>query len=135
VSAPGPAPAFRLAPPRRPARAEGVVPLINIVFLLLIFFMMSATIAPPEPLPVTPPAADAAEAVTPAGEVLHVGADGALAWGSLRDDAVLAALAAAPVQELVVRADAGLDGAGFAALMARLRAAGVEAVVLAVVAR
>jgi biopolymer transport protein ExbD len=126
-------PAFRLAPlPRRP-RAEGVVALINIVFLLLVFFLLTATIAPPEPLPVDLPAADLARAAGDPAEPLHVGADGALAWGAARGEAVFAALASAPAAELALRADAGLDGAAFAALLARLRGLGVETVTLAVV--
>lgn len=33
--------------PQRRSRPESVVPMINIVFLLLIFFLMTAQIAPP----------------------------------------------------------------------------------------
>lgn len=126
---------FHLGPTPRRVRGESVVPLINIVFLLLIFFLMTATIAPPDPLQVDPPAAAGVDSAPAPAEVLHVGADGALAWGGLRDGAVLAALAAAPVPELALRADAGLDGAGFAALLAQLRAVGVDTVTLAVVQR
>jgi periplasmic protein TonB len=42
------------SPPRRP-RAESVVPMINVVFLLLVFFLMTATIAPPDPFASVPP--------------------------------------------------------------------------------
>jgi biopolymer transport protein ExbD len=124
---------FTLAPPPRPRRGESVVPLINIVFLLLVFFLLTATIAPPEPLPVTPPEAAGAEAALEA-VVLHVGADGSLALGAARDDAALARIAADPPPALTVRADAALDGAAFADLLARLQAAGVGTVRLSVVA-
>ena len=40
-------------PPRRPF--EAMVPLINIVFLLLIFFLLAGTIAPQSPVDVTLP--------------------------------------------------------------------------------
>ena len=124
---------FALGPPPRRQRAEGVVPLINIVFLLLVFFLLTATIAPPDPLPVDLPEVAAAEAGVEDAGALHVAADGALARGALRGEAVFDALAAAPVAELALRADAGVDGASFAALLARLRDLGVETVTLAVV--
>ena len=62
---------MRFAPPgARPRRPrESAVPMINIVFLLLIFFLMTATIAPPAPFAVTPPAAERA-GETGAGPVL-----------------------------------------------------------------
>ncbi|NHX27772.1 biopolymer transporter ExbD, partial [Escherichia coli] len=41
--------------PRRD-RGENIVPMINVVFLLLIFFLMTAQIGPPAPIDVTPPA-------------------------------------------------------------------------------
>ena len=44
------------APPRRP-RTESIVPMINVVFLLLIFFLMTSNLATPEPFEVTPPSA------------------------------------------------------------------------------
>ena len=40
---------------RRPAR-ENVVPLVNIVFLLLIFFLLAGTLDAPEPREIEPPA-------------------------------------------------------------------------------
>jgi biopolymer transport protein ExbD len=49
---------FRAPEPSR--RPEAVLPMVNLVFLLLIFFLMVATIAPPRPVAVELP--DAAEA-------------------------------------------------------------------------
>ena len=45
--------------PRRPARParENIVPMINVVFLLLVFFVMTAQIAPPDPFDIAPPEA------------------------------------------------------------------------------
>ncbi|WP_322867174.1 biopolymer transporter ExbD [Aquicoccus sp. G2-2] len=40
-------------PVRRP-RGEAILPMINVVFLLLIFFLMTAELAPPEPVAVAP---------------------------------------------------------------------------------
>ncbi|WP_242511829.1 ExbD/TolR family protein [Rhodobaculum claviforme] len=100
--------------------------MINIVFLLLVFFMLTATIAPPDPLQVQPPVARGAAATEGREVTLHVGADGALMIGDARAEAALAALAALPDgTALRVNADAGLDGAAFARLLGRLAAAGV----------
>lgn len=124
-------PALSLGPAPRRARGESVVPMINIVFLLLVFFMLSATIAPPEPLPVSPPAAEGGLDGDTGAPVLHVGAQGALAFDGLEGEAALAAAAAAG--RLVLRADAGLEGAALAALLARLAAAGLASAELVVV--
>jgi biopolymer transport protein ExbD len=119
------------AAPRR-ARGESVVPMINVVFLLLIFFVMTATIAPPDPFAARPPAVADAEAAGQ-GEVLHVGPDGALAYGPLRGAAALAAVPAG--ESLRVRADAGLPATELAALLGRLAAAGITDIRLVAVRR
>ncbi len=100
--------------------------MINIVFLLLIFFLMTARIAPPDPFEVTPP--EASESAAPeAGAALHVAADGRLAYGEARDAAVWEALAAhvSAEETLVIRADTDLAGAELARILARLSEAGV----------
>lgn len=106
-------------PPRRP-RAEPTVPMINVVFLLLIFFLISAQIAPPDPFDVTLPQA-AAEDAPEAGPVLLLSADGRVALaGHTRAD-VWGALAALPEGgPLTLRADAGLAGVDLARVLARL---------------
>jgi len=110
------------APRRRP---ESIVPMINVVFLLLIFFLMSAQIAPPDPVEVSPPAAPQ-DAAIGAGVTLFVGADGVVAFRDLRGEAALdAALAAAGDGDpFHLRADAGVPAARVAALVARIAAAG-----------
>jgi biopolymer transport protein ExbD len=126
---------FRISTDRRRRGAgDTFVPMINIVFLLLIFFMLSATIAPPDPFDLTLPDAALAEAdVTLPPDTLHVSAQGELAFAALQGDAALAAIAARPAgSPLTVRADAALDGADFAALLARLAAVGVGAIDLTV---
>ena len=121
---------------RRRAPAETLVPMINIVFLLLIFFLLSATIAPPDPFDVTLPGAAVTDSADASGPVvLHVAADGEVAYGDLRGDVAFAALLSAGEggpETVVLRADEGLDGAAFAGILARLAAVGIADVNLTV---
>lgn len=131
---------FSPAPRRRPA--ENLLPMINVVFLLLIFFLISAKLAPPEPFAVTLPEAAAAEGGVGPGLVLHLGADGGLGYGEARDDAALAALATARAEfcgradcgktppRLALRADAAAPAEGLADLLASLAAIGFAEVTL-----
>ena len=115
---------MQFAPPRKRQPREAIVPMINVVFLLLIFFLMTATIAPPDPLDVSPPRA-AAEA-TDRAEALSVTADGRLAFGSLRGPAAISAAVDAGAVRL--RVDANLPGSDLARLMTRLAAQGARQV-------
>jgi len=118
------------SPPRRP-QGESIIPMINVVFLLLVFFLMTAQIAPPEPFDVTPPEA---EIDTPAEgrRVLFVSATGEMAFEDARgEDAVLAELAVFPENEsLMLRADQGVAAETIAALLPKLAANGVRALKL-----
>ena len=112
-------------PGRERTRGENVVPMINLVFLLLIFFLLTATIAPPEPFPVRPPeGASGGEA--PPGPPLYLSAAGEIAWGEARGEAVWAALAARDGTEpLVIRADRAAPARRLAEVTARLAALGI----------
>ena len=120
-------------PTTRRHRADADVPTINLVFLLLVFFLLSATLAPPDPLTVVPPEGEGEASVR--GETLSVAADGTLAMGDARGGAVLAALAARGTGPVVVRADAALSGEALAALLPRLRAAGATRIDLVLAPR
>lgn len=111
--------------------------MINVVFLLLVFFLMTATIAPPEPIEVSPPATEAGSEPEP-GAALLAAADGELAFGSSRgDEALAAAIATASEagEPLLLRADAELEGVELARLLARLAAGGAERVDLVTVSK
>lgn len=135
-------------PPRR-RPPESIVPMINVVFLLLIFFLMTAQIALPDPFEVTPPSVTA-EGVQAEGEfTLYLGPDGALAFGDSTDeDAALAALQVAKEAyctaggcsdnvppPLILRADAGVEGAQLARLMPRIAQVGFAKIWLVTVAK
>jgi biopolymer transport protein ExbD len=126
---------MRFDTPRRTRdRDASIVPMINVVFLLLIFFLMTAQIAPPDPLQVDPPETGAQAEAPQARDTVYLDADGRLAYGPARGTrAVIAALKARedPAAPVVVRADAGAPAADLARLLARLAvldSAGVELV-------
>lgn len=121
---------FKHPPHRR--RAESVVPMINVVFLLLIFFMMSARIAPAPPFDLTLPAAvqdgalneDVTLYLSREGEISVQGQSGEAAWEILRG--------VDPAQDLTLRADAELPAPVLAKTLSALSDIGFSDVVLAV---
>lgn len=113
--------------PPRPARRsrENIVPMINVVFLLLIFFLMTAQITPPEPFDVTPPGSTS-ETPADGPSILYIAADGTLAFQEARGEAVFAALATLdPSEALQIRADAASKASDLARLLPKLAAAGI----------
>lgn len=118
--------------PRRKPRPmrENIVPMINVVFLLLIFFLMTAQIAPPHPIDVTPPASASTDQADNAA-TLYVSETGLLAYQDLRGDDVFAALQALDQDApLLIRADAAASAQNLAKLLPRLAAAGIANVAL-----
>ncbi|MGR3603546.1 MAG: ExbD/TolR family protein [Heliomarina sp.] len=125
---------FDLAPaPRRP-RAESIVPMINVVFLLLVFFLMTSRLSQPEPFPVTPPTAEQGSD-TETSPIIYLSAEGEIAFQELRGEAAIEALSQAsedgiPAPQL--RADAGAKASDVARLLRDLSAAGLRDVSLVV---
>lgn len=111
--------------PTTPKHKESVLPMINVVFLLLIFFLMTAQIAPPEPMEVESPVADLSTDPEEA-PVLFIAADGAMAFEDVRGDAALVALAAQAEAQPVLRLklDAALPGVVLAKRMQQFAAMG-----------
>jgi len=115
-------------PPRK-APAENLLPMINVVFLLLVFFLISAQLTPPEPFPVTPPEAET-EAEAEGDFTLHLDATGEVGYrDAIGQDLALAALTSARDEycaasdceaappALLLRADGAVPAARLAALM------------------
>jgi biopolymer transport protein ExbD len=118
--------------PRRPSQ-ESIVPMINVVFLLLIFFLMSSQIAPPAPIDVIAPTS--ADGADPDAETrLFVDSGGVLYFRDSSGDAAFGLLAADPAAsgKVLLTADKTVEAAKLAALLRRLAALGLSDVELAV---
>ncbi|SEA73935.1 biopolymer transporter ExbD [Rubrimonas cliftonensis] len=117
---------------RRRAGEERLLPLVNVVFLLLLVFLIAGRIAPPQPFAVTPPptAQDGAREAGPA--LVAMAADGRLAFegGEIARADLMAALAArlaeTPALEVSLMVDEAADGAALARLAAEMQALGAR---------
>ncbi len=101
--------------------------MINVVFLLLIFFLMTAQIAPPVPLDVALPRATGDEDSGQAA--LYISADGEIAFEAARGDAAVmqAAKSDGPLR---LHADASLPAATLARVLAQLSTLGATRIEL-----
>lgn len=108
--------------PSRREQGENIVPMINVVFLLLIFFLMTAQIAPPEPFEVTVPESvngNASEGTL----TLYISAKGEIAFEDLRGEDALASFA--KETNGLIRVDASLSATELAGILRDLGALGV----------
>lgn len=107
-------------PPRKSA-GESIIPMINVVFLLLIFFLLTAQIAPSPPFELIPPESRA-EQPSAARDVLYLSAEGVLAFNEARGDAVWPALTQWQGNgPLELHADAETPAADMVRALTRLR--------------
>ncbi|HUP91676.1 MAG TPA: biopolymer transporter ExbD [Solimonas sp.] len=126
---------------RRMRLGDNMLPVINIVFLLLIFFMLLGAISAPDAFMVRPPESAAQAGAEFEATILVLGADGRLGLGrSTIARQVLAAQASAwgarhPGQALQVKADGRADAAQLVEVLETLRAAGIPRVALLTTAR
>lgn len=119
------------SPPKKRQTGEPILPMINVVFLLLIFFLLSSQITPRAPFAVTPPRL---ETGNPSGSesLLFMAADGQLHFsGAQAKDALDVVLAqASELETLSLRADAQVSAREVAKLITKLRDAGIQSVTL-----
>jgi biopolymer transport protein ExbD len=110
--------------------------MINVVFLLLIFFLMTSSLATPEPFEVTPPRASS-KTEPQVERIIYVDKTGKIAFEGIEGEAALTAIASvsetSPVLQL--RADADLEARVLAKLLKELTAAGLSRVELIVTAQ
>lgn len=130
---------FRQRPP--PASEERILPLINVVFLLLIFFMLAGTLSIREPFAVSPPLSASQTPASPEPIRVLMGRDGQLALDGeeMAGSALLGAIAKAVGQDPEVRvelkADAKVPGNQVVVLLEQLRAVGLDRISLLTEAR
>jgi biopolymer transport protein ExbD len=122
-------------PRRRADEDERILPLINVVFLLLVFFMVTGRLMASDPFPIDPPQS-VSDGPDAEGRLIAFGPDGALALdgvvmeeerllSSLRDD-----FDDGTEPEIRVKADGGAQATELVALLAGLRGIGAETVTL-----
>lgn len=113
-------------------RGEPVIALINVVFLVLIFVMVTTVIEPVEPFDVELAQGEAGLAAGQPAEIV-ISADGQLAYQqqTAELETILQDLKDQGVQELSLRADAGLDTSRLFALVRELEKNGIRRVELA----
>jgi biopolymer transport protein ExbD len=123
---------MRFEPPRPRNDEERILPLINVVFLLLIFFMLAGRLAVSDPFEIAPPRS-ASEAPAETQDLLVlVGDDGRLALdGEVMEQAKLKAAVAERLSDnedarVRLKADGRAAATDVVAVMELLREAGVE---------
>lgn len=120
--------------PERPPRRSDLTPLIDVVFMLLVFFMLTSHLAPPEPFEVDPPSS--ADGTDPeADPILYVDKTGLMGFeGAFGPDALVKLSARSAEDSIVrIRADAQLEARALARMLrdlAEVGLTGVELVVL-----
>ncbi|NIJ40854.1 biopolymer transport protein ExbD [Parvibaculum indicum] len=119
---------MKLTRRRRLAETESVVPLINIVFLLLIFFMVAGELAAPTPFPLDPPKSSSDLASEKREAELFVSEDGKLSFNGadVTEETLADALGAIPPEQVRVAADGKAEARLIGRLLAGLREAGVK---------
>jgi len=123
---------------KRPARElVNITPLIDVVFILLVFFMLAGAIERPEVIDVAPPASESELASAEEDVVIIVGDDGRVAFQGrvMRDDFELVRsatvwFAVRPDSSIQLKADADADAARVIEVMELLREAGAQYLVL-----
>lgn len=122
-----------LSEPSRAPRTESIVPMINVVFLLLIFFLMTSHLAQPEPFEVVPPHA-VVKGEANAEQILFVDKNGRMSFNAVGGEAAIAALAAQSTETSVIqlRADASIEAKKLARILRDLSGAGLSRVELVI---
>lgn len=136
-------------PGRKDRTDESLIPLINIVFLILIFFMIAGRMEAPDPIRVDPPVSSSPTRPAPPQLTLVLAADGRIAaegeilesqrlgeWlaqGRLRSSADIEAGDQTP--EITLKADMGVRARQLRSVLNTLRRAGVRKITLLTVLR
>lgn len=132
---------MRFEPPRPRNDEERILPLINVVFLLLIFFMLAGRIAANDPFEVAPPRSASEASAGPRDMLVVMDADGRLALNGVvmgraaLKESVAERLDADQPARVRLKADNRAEAARVVAVMETLREAGVDRLQLLTVAK
>lgn len=113
---------------RRPGLDDDrILPLINIVFLLLIFFMVAGQLSTSDPFQIQPVESVSSGDPTLDGVLVTIGRDGALALnGEIMDEAVLMSrISATEATEVRIKSDQSVQAIRVVGLLNRIKAAGI----------
>ncbi len=123
---------MRYVPRDRPRMDERVLPLVNVVFLLLIFFIIAGQLAATDAFRVEPPESSAGQTADPSELVVLVAADGRLALdgevvtGRELSERLEEALEGFAAPKVRVKADGRAAATDVVAVMETIRAAGAR---------
>lgn len=125
---------MKLARSPRRTPAETIVALIDVVFFLLVFFMLVGRMDATAPFEVMPPLGTLGAPMPKGGTTVSVAADGRLALDgrALEADALVAAIAADRPPVIRINAHAEAELRRLLPLVARFEALGTGEIVLAV---
>ena len=130
---------MRFEPPRPRNYEERLLPLINIVFLLLIFFMLAGRISASDPFRVAPPESTSGDAPDRQDVLILLDADGRLAVdGRVVQKSDFEAIVSRRLLDGVnvrLKADNAAEATEVVAVLELLREAGVERLDLLTVSR
>ena len=128
---------MRINPPTEDHRIEvTVVPMVNVVFLLLIFFMLVGRVLPGDELDISVPLSESGETQTGEPIRIIVPADGHIVMEENEIDptalseAIVEMLQRDPEQRFQLKADAALEANQLIQIMELLRQAGVRELTL-----
>ena len=114
-------------------REPSIVPLVNIVFLLLIFFMLVGQLTPPEAMVIQPPVSSGGRTAESQREVIIlIAANGSLALNEteMEEDLLLSTMSKwiseDPSLRVEIKADAKIDAVRLIRMMEFLRDVGVK---------
>ena len=121
---------FQPPPPKNDE--QRVLPLINVVFLLLIFFMLAGKLMASDPFEILPPQSASEGLTAPQQVIVAVGADGQLGLDGVVmeeaavSDAISHHLSVDPGVRIQLRADGRAEATRVVGVMELLREVGVE---------
>lgn len=123
---------MRIRRPRQKSEEEQILPLVNIVFLLLIFLMLAGRLAASDPLGIVPPESSSDALATMQEIVVFAAMDGRLALNgetieeSDLKTAVEKRMKTASTGELYLRADGRAQAKWIVTIIEKLKEAGVK---------